>query len=122
MALADFKMILADFLTLFLDTEWKFFIGNSAQEFIIILLLFYAIRFTVSGYSSARPKVSRSLLMEWDLLFLCIKYVHIAFLKTRLGVLKVSFCIILYLAFSVLFGFFKVDLVFFGYDYLATLR
>jgi len=43
--------------------------------------LFHALRFTVSGYSSAKPKVSRSLLMERTSFFLCKKYAYIAFWK-----------------------------------------
>jgi len=54
-------------------------------------------RFTVSGYFSARPKLSTNLLIEWLLRFilLCIKYEYNFLLYTRLGVSRVSLCIYL---------------------------
>ena len=45
------------------------------------VLLFHAYRFAVSGYSSVKPKVSRSSLLELASFFLCIKYINIAFQK-----------------------------------------
>ena len=54
----------------FLDTVYGHrmihFIGNTARAFIIFCFaVSYILRFAVSGYSSARPKVSRSLSVEW---------------------------------------------------------
>jgi len=68
------------------------------------VLLFHAHKFAVSGFSSAKPKVSRSSLMEWALFFLCSLY---CLSKAHLGVLKVSLCI------HCVFGFLWVDLDFF---------
>jgi len=66
-------------------------------------------RFTLSGYSSARPKVSRSLLKEWPVSFILFMYKICIYclLKARLGVLKVSLCIYL------VFGFFGCYLALF---------
>ena len=68
---------------------------------------FHAYRFAFSGYSSAKPKVSRSSLIEWVLLFLCKKICAYCLSKAQLGVLKVSLCI------YHVFGFFRCDLAFF---------
>ena len=92
---------------------WK--LCTSIYNFLFCCFNFVAFRFTVSGYSSARRKVLRNLLMEWDLFFLYIKYVDIAFLKAHLcfkGVVSYLCCI---------WHFSKVDLAFFACDYLATL-
>ena len=86
-----------------------------------LFCLFHAFRFEVSCCSSAKPKVSRSLLMEWASSFnkkICVYCLS----KARLGVLKVPLCI--YLAFGFFrcyLAFLRVDLAFFAYDYLATL-
>jgi len=59
----------------------KFSLETLHDNLQFFVLLFHAYRFAVSSYSSARPKVSGSSLMEWALFFLCIKYVYIAFQK-----------------------------------------
>jgi len=87
-----------------------------------LFCLFHAFRFAVSGYSSAKPKVSRSLLMEWASFFLCKKYVYIAFQK-RVWLFQRCRCefILLLAFFGAIWLFLRVDLAFFAYDYLATL-
>ena len=100
----------------------KFFLEALPENLEFFVLLFHVYRFAVSGYSSAKPKVSRSSLMKWALFFLCVKYVHVAFQK-RIWVFWRCRCVfIAYLAFfGAIWPFLRVDLAFFACDYLATL-
>ena len=86
-----------------------------------LLCLFHAFRFAIWGYYSAKSKVSRSLLMEWALYFLCKKMRILPF-KSTFGCFKDV--VVYYLVFG-FFGaillFLRVYLAFFAYDYLATL-
>jgi len=75
MILADFWK-LADFQTLFPNTEWYIF-AKSAVEFIIFSFALSSFSFRVSGYSSARPKFWKVYLLS-ELYFL---YVYIVFQK-----------------------------------------
>ena len=109
----------------FLDTAYghrmtNFYWKLCTRIYNFFVLLFHAFGFADSGYSSARPTVSRSLLMEWALFFFCIKYVCIA-LKSAFGCSKGVLCIYLVFGFMVLFGVLRVDLAFYPYNYLATL-
>jgi len=88
-----------------------------------LFCLFHAFKCAVSGYSSAKPKVSRSLLMEWASFLLCTKHAYIAFQK-RVWVFQRCRCvfILLLVFFGAIWLFIRVDLAFLACDYLATLR
>jgi len=68
--LADLKMslagfwALADFQTVFLDTMIRFHWKLCTRIYDFLFLLLHAYKSAVSSYSSAKPNVSRSSLME----------------------------------------------------------
>ena len=83
-----------------------------------LFCLLHAFRFAVSGYSSAKPKVSRSLLVEWASFFY-VKNMRIFPFKSAFGCFRGA--VVNLSCFWCDLAFLSVDLAVFACDYLATL-
>jgi len=111
---ADLKMIFQISRHCFLTQNHKLLMETLQENLEFIVLLFHAVRFYSFRLPFGKTKSFEKFI--YGFILLMYKICIYCLLKARLDVFKVSLWI------NLVFGFFRVDLAFFAYDYLATLN